>query len=300
MTLADASPDIEEAELEEAPVAEPESSDAKSPRRDWKRAVAVVLATILGALLVVALFSGPVENLWYRTRQHHLAADLQQLRQSTKSGQALGVLQVPRLGINLVVVQGDTPGLLRGGPGHRISTPMPGARGNAVIVGHHDAWGGPFGDLDRIRKRDFIVIQARDRKSGDFKTFVYRASSVLAVTAQGSKHLMGRSTDHRLTLVTGRGGAMSDDRLVVTAVSGATSKNALTTPALHATTPGGSSIFNMYLLMAVLSLGLAYVAYRYLRRRAGTVAKAVVLIPLLVAGAFFVLLDLTLLLPPVN
>jgi sortase A len=300
MTLADAPPDVEDAPLDEAPVAEPEHSDEQSPRRDWKRVVAVVLAAILGALLVVALFTGPVENLWYRTRQHHLAADLQQLRQSTKPGQALGVLQVPRLGTNLVVVQGDTPGLLRGGPGHRISTPMPGARGNVVILGHRDAWGGPFGDLDRIRKRDFIVIQARDAKSGNFHTFVYRATSVLAVTAQGSKQLMGRSTDHRLTLVTGRGGEMSNDRLVVTAVSGPTTKNALTTPALHASKPGGSPIFNTYALMALVSLGLAYGGYRYLRRRAGTVAKAVVIVPLLIAGAFFVLLDLTLLLPSVN
>jgi hypothetical protein len=170
-----------------------------------------------------------------------------------------------------------------------------------VILGHRQAWGGPFAKLDKIRKGDYIVIQSRHRKSGEFTTFVYRARSTAAVTAAGSRRLMGRSTDHRLTLVTGRGGTFSDDRLVVTAVSGKTTRDALRTPASRATTPGSSILFNAYLLLAALAFALAAAAFWYLRRRsAGPVAVAVVLVPLLAAGAAFLLLDLTLMLPPLQ
>ena len=129
---------------------------------------------------------------------------------------------------------------------------MPGTRGNVVIVGHHDAWGGPFRHLDQIRARDFIVVQSRDRKSGDFKTFVYRARAVRKVSADGSRALMGRSTDHRLTLVTGRGGRFSSDRLVISAVSGPSTAHAIRAPALHATTRGPSILFNAYVLFALV------------------------------------------------
>lgn len=301
MTIADAAPEVEH--LEPASPIDGDTTESPEPeatKRRWQRPVTIALAVVLGGLLAVALFTGPVERLWYKSRQHHLAADLKQQREGLAAGQALGVLQIPRLGVNVVVVQGDTPGLLRGAPGHRIGTPLPGTRGNAVIVGHHDAWGGPFGRLDDVRKRDYVVIQSRNPKTGEQKTFVYRAASVTRVGADGSKVLMGRSTDNRLTLVTGRGGMFSNQRVVVTAISGPTTKGALREPAPHATTPGSSVWFSWYVLFALLSIGAAYGAYRYLRRRAHPFAVGIVVVPLVVAAALFVLLDLTLLLPVVN
>jgi LPXTG-site transpeptidase (sortase) family protein len=269
-------------------------------RRNWRRPLAITLGAVIGVVLVVALFTGPVERLWYQTRQHHLAADLKVAREGLAPGHALGVLQIPRLGINVVVVQGDTPGLLRGGPGHRLGTALPGTRGNAVILGHHDAWGGPFRHLDQVRKRDYVAIQSRDPKTGESKTFVYRASAVAHVSADASRALMGRSTDHRLTLVTGRGGTFSNARLVVSAVSGTPARHAIRVPAARATTPGSSALFSAYTLLALLAFGLAFGAYRYLRRRAGTVATVIVLVPLLAAGTLFLLLNLTRMLPPLD
>jgi LPXTG-site transpeptidase (sortase) family protein len=304
MTIADASPEIERS----APAPEPEAPDVEAGTepttpeyrgRAWTRPLAIGLVVVVAAAIVVALFTGPLETQWYKNRQHHLAADFQEARQGLRPGDALGVLQVPRLGINVMVVEGDSAPRLRGGPGHRISTARPGARGNAVIMGHRTKWGGPFGRLDRVREQDLVAIQSRDPKSGEIETFVYKVRSVAQATEGGSVRLMGRSTDHRLTLVTGRGGTFSTDRLVVTAVSGRSTRNAMRTPAIRATTPGPSIVFNSYLLLAALSFALAVVAYRYLRR-AGTLARGFVLVPLLVAGTVFLLLDLTLLVPPLQ
>ncbi len=48
---------------------------------------------------------------------------------------------------------------------------------------------------------------------------MYRVTSIRQVGGTDTE-LLRSTRDHRLTLVTGRGGRLSDDRLVVTAVSG--------------------------------------------------------------------------------
>lgn len=294
MTLADAKTGIEEQGelIEPQPPDEEPAVGTRSPRRAWKRTLALVVLTLLAVGLVVAVCAGPLERVWYRTRQHHLAADLKQARPGVAPGQALGVLQVPRLGINVVVVEGDTPTLLRGAPGHRANTVKPGAKGNSLILGHHNAWGAPFAQLDRIRIRDLIAFQNRQGK-----TFVYRASSIRRVNASDTR-LLRASKDHRLTLVTGRGGRTSNDKLVVTAVSGPASRNPYLSHAVRATTPGGSVILSTTLLLALVAFALAAGALIYLRRRVRTPAIVVVVVPLIAAGTLLLLLDLSLLLPP--
>lgn len=294
MTLADAKTGIEEQGelIEPLPPEDEPRVGTRSPRRAWKRNLALVVLSLLAVGLVVAVFAGPLERVWYRTRQHHLAADLKVARPSVAPGQALGVLQVPRLGINVVVVEGDTPTLLRGAPGHRVSTAKPGAKGNSLIMGHHSAWGAPFADLDRIRRGDLLAFQTRHGK-----TFVYVASSIRHISA-GDTHLLRPAKDHRLTLVTGRGGRFSNDKLVVTAVSGPAARTPYLSREVRATTPGGSVILSTTLLLAVVAFSLAAGAIYYLRRRVRTLALVVVAVPLLAAGTLLLLLDLSLLLPP--
>ena len=67
-------------------------------------------------------------------------------------GNAIGVVQIPRLGLNVVVAEGDAPQQLRSGPGHRFGTALPGDIGNAVIVGHRSGWGGPLASIGTSRK----------------------------------------------------------------------------------------------------------------------------------------------------
>ncbi len=294
MTLAGAPTDVEE----QGDLVEPEAcavDSAPGPQaasRLWRRTIALVVLALLAVVAVLAIFTGPIERVWYRTRQHHLAADLAQPRPGVAPGQALGVLQVPRLGINVVVVEGDTPELLRGAPGHRAGTAKPGARGNTLITGHDHAWGGPFSRLDRVRTGDLIAFQTRLGK-----TFVYRTRSVHRVGADETQ-LLRPASDHRLTLVTGRGGSLSNDELVVTAVSGAVARDPYRPVAVRATTPGGSVFLNTTLLLALLAFALAAGTAVYLRRRVRTLAMMFVVVPLTAAGALLLLLDLSLLLPP--
>jgi LPXTG-site transpeptidase (sortase) family protein len=200
---------------------------------------------------------------------------------------------VPRLGINTVVVEGDNPERLRNGPGHRIGTPPPGARGNTVIVGHRRAWGGPFAALDKIRTGDLIALQTRKKQ-----TVVYKVTAEARVGGAGAR-LLRQTKDHRLTLITGRGGSFSDDRLIVTAVSGRARPATSRVVPLSAVSPSGSAIFNLTLLIALGALALAFVAFRYLRRRAArAVTVGFVIAPLVALGALCLLLNFDLLLSP--
>ena len=69
-------------------------------------------------------------------------------------GDVLGELQVPRLGLNTIVVQGDTAANLRRAVGHVSNTALPGEWGNVALAGHRDTFFRPLRDVrvgDEIR-----------------------------------------------------------------------------------------------------------------------------------------------------
>jgi LPXTG-site transpeptidase (sortase) family protein len=277
--------------------------DATTSKRsgDWRRAIAWILAIALGVAVTVALFQGPVQELWYRNRQHQLAADMNQARPHTSPGQAIAVLQVPRLGINAVVIEGDNPERLRNGPGHRVGTPAPGERGNSIVAGHRSAWGGPFAELHRVRRGDLIAVRTRASASHrEPQTVVYKVTATASVGG-GDTHLLRQTKDHRLTLVTGRGGTFSTDRLIVTAISGTRAPGSTRVASFGAVSSSGSVIFNFTLLVALAALGLAWFAFTYLRRRESRpVTAAIVIGPLVGLGVLCLLLNFDLLLPALS
>jgi sortase A len=73
-------------------------------------------------------------------------------------GDAVGFIDIPRIGLSRVVVQGVAVPDLRKGPGHDPTSPMPGQLGNAFIAGHRTTYGAPFGDLDQLGVGDVIKV----------------------------------------------------------------------------------------------------------------------------------------------
>jgi sortase A len=265
-------------------------------RRQIRRAV--VVAAIACVLLVVAVvaFQGPLAHVWYQARQQNLAGDLNAKRPRSHKGQSLGVLQIPKINLNLVVVEGDGPTELRGGPGHRIGTPVPGRVGNSLIFGHHSGWGAPFSKLGQLQPKDQIVIQARGQQA----PILFQVTSVARVD-QGDVHLFAPSDDHRVTIVTATGGRFSTKRLVITAVSGDVGKLLPAGRPLAATSAHGSNIFNATLGLFLLLVAVSVVAARELGRRHRPIVVAIVVIPLALGAwvALFLELDLALF-PPLH
>ena len=76
-----------------------------------------------------------------------------------QAGDAMGVIRIPRLGVDKVMIAGIRRDDLRQGPGHYPSTPLPGQAGNAGIAGHRTTYGAPFGDIDLLVPGDQIVAE---------------------------------------------------------------------------------------------------------------------------------------------
>jgi sortase A len=67
----------------------------------------------------------------------------------------IGRIEIPRLGLSAVFVEGDDAKTLRRAVGHIPGTPLPGEPGNIALTGHRDTF---FRPLRNIRTNDIIVV----------------------------------------------------------------------------------------------------------------------------------------------
>jgi sortase A len=107
-------------------------------------------------------------------------------------GDVIGEIQVPRLGLNAIVIQGDSPANLRRAVGHLSKSALPGEWGNVALAGHRDTF---FRTLRDIRLGDEIRFKTRER------SFEYRVDSI-EVVAPTDIRVLESSAGHDLTLLT--------------------------------------------------------------------------------------------------
>src|SRR6185369_7003376 len=67
----------------------------------------------------------------------------------------LGRMEIPRLGVSVIVAEGTAEATLRRAGGHIPGTSLPGQRGNVGIAGHRDTL---FRPLRNIRQNDVITL----------------------------------------------------------------------------------------------------------------------------------------------
>jgi sortase A len=107
-------------------------------------------------------------------------------------GEVIGEIQVPRLGLSVMVVQGDSPTSLRHAVGHLPRSPLPGEVGNVVLAGHRDTYFRPLRDIrvgDEIR---FKTVK---------HSFEYAVESI-EVVAPTDVRVLEATSGHDLTFVT--------------------------------------------------------------------------------------------------
>ena len=102
------------------------------------------------------------------------------------------VLRVPRLGIEVPVLEGTSDIILNRGVGHIAGTALPGQPGNIAITGHRDGF---FRPLKDAREGDIIEVQ---RKS---QTDRYVVSKIKIVFPSDTS-VLNNTADSTLTLIT--------------------------------------------------------------------------------------------------
>jgi sortase A len=120
------------------------------------------------------------------------AASLSQAPRLLVEGGVIGEIQVARLHLKAIVVQGDSHTLLRRAVGHIPETALPGATGNVVLAGHRDTF---FRPLRHIRLGDAITLKTPD---GAFRYLVESTEVVPATDMQ----VLNASSGRILTLIT--------------------------------------------------------------------------------------------------
>jgi LPXTG-site transpeptidase (sortase) family protein len=73
-------------------------------------------------------------------------------------GAPIGIIEIPRLGIREVIVEGTDSGTTQLGPGHRRDTSLPGQAGESVIMGRAAGYGGTFGRIQELAPGDEFTI----------------------------------------------------------------------------------------------------------------------------------------------
>jgi sortase A len=76
-----------------------------------------------------------------------------------EDGKPIGLVEIPRLGLSSVVLEGDGTAALLLGVGHLSDTPLPWHGGNTVFAAHRDTF---FRPLAHIRKNDVIRFSTAD------------------------------------------------------------------------------------------------------------------------------------------
>lgn len=100
--------------------------------------------------------------------QPALARDARYLAHHTATGDPVARIQIRRIGVSAVVVQGTAASELSKGPGHYPGTPLPGSHGTVAIAGHRTTFGAWFRHIDALRRGDPITVTM------PYGTFTYR------------------------------------------------------------------------------------------------------------------------------
>jgi sortase A len=148
---------------------------------------------LIAWICVTVVWGDPFTSLYTRHEQHVLSSRLDQLdrrwaqrqsaaaasrqarlaavrstaaafRRTLREGQPIGRIVVPRLHLNMVVVEGTSESALAKGPGHYdaasgVNTSLPGMGGVVAIAGHRTTYLHPFRHIDELRPGDEISLR---------------------------------------------------------------------------------------------------------------------------------------------
>jgi len=176
----------------------PPATDARPFRIALLRATYYLfLATGISGLTYVGY--SLVDAYVYQAREQN-AFDSSQIKDVSKNeqpeligeGAVIGEMQVPRLGLKIIVVQGDSDRILERAVGHIPETALPGQFGNVAVAGHRDSF---FRPLRNIQSGDAITFKTHSDE------FHYEVAST-AVVLPSDVSVLRASSGRTLTLIT--------------------------------------------------------------------------------------------------
>jgi sortase A len=140
-----------------------------------------------------------IETHFYQNRQNRLLETQLQASAGQPAPPAaydtnglIGRIEIPRLDISVIVMEGSTNAILRHAAGHIEGTALPGQPGNTGISAHRDTF---FRPLRNVRKDDLITVTT------PVGTYRYRVVST-QIVPPSDVSVLNTGQSEILTLVT--------------------------------------------------------------------------------------------------
>lgn len=106
-----------------------------------------------------------------------VAAAARRYRLASHEGEALGRIRIPRLGLNMILVDGTATDSLKKGPGRDLRTFLPGEGKLIYVAGHRTTYLAPFSHIDSMRPGDPVTLEL------PYATVLYRVTGHAIVPA---------------------------------------------------------------------------------------------------------------------
>jgi len=121
--------------------------------------------------------------------QRGIALEARAYRRSLQAGDPVGRLKIGRIGLNMIVVQGTDHETLKRGPGHYLTTGLPGEHRLIYVAGHRTTYLAPFSAINDIRAGDYITFEL------PYGTFKYRVMRHYVVADDDTAVLVNRGRE---------------------------------------------------------------------------------------------------------
>jgi sortase A len=156
----------------------------------------IALFLVGGGCVALGFCAALMADAWIAQRRAGI--DLQKRIQAAgpheraERGDAIGRIEIARLGISSIIMEGSDETTLRRGVGHIFGTALPGHSGNVGLAGHRDTF---FRALRNVRRSDTIILRT---PRGEY---FYRVISTKTVVPAAVDVLLP-TPDESVTLVT--------------------------------------------------------------------------------------------------
>jgi sortase A len=170
------------------------------PRRAISSARAHLLRGACSFFLAIGILALGYAGFVFADSHAYQALEMKKFKQAGRlsephvlvDGDVIGEIEVPRLGLDAMVVEGESLANLRRAVGHISKSALPGEWGNVALAGHRDTFFRPLSD---IRLGDEIRFQTPEY------SFEYRVESI-EVVAPDDLRVLQASVGHDLTFIT--------------------------------------------------------------------------------------------------
>lgn len=128
----------------------------------------------------------------------------------TASPQQATRIQIPAIGVDAPIVQGDGWEQLKKGVGQHIGSADPGDTGNVVLSAHNDVFGEIFRELDKLKEGDEVILFTNTRQ------YVYKITGT-QIVEPSRVEVMANTIDPIVTLISCYPYLVNNQRIVVSA-----------------------------------------------------------------------------------